>query len=180
MLNHRTIIINADDFGMTPGINQGIRLLHSHKRLTGVSIVTNMPWSSEALDFASHMEDLKYGTHLNLTTGQPLSSPDKVPTLVNANGEFCEISVFLSRYITGKLDFDEIERELAAQVERCLGSDVQLQHLDSHMHLHSLPACKKNWGSFWYSINSQPQSRRLCCTPFRQSKKSSGDDSKNW
>jgi predicted glycoside hydrolase/deacetylase ChbG (UPF0249 family) len=103
-------------------------------------LVVNTPWSSEALDYIREAEDLRFGIHLNLTTGRPLLGPENVPTLVNASGNFHDMSVFLSRYFTGRLNFEELESELATQVERCLDDGVRPQHVDSHMHFHSLPA----------------------------------------
>ena len=82
------VIINGDDFGMSPGINKAVRQLYQKGRLTSVSILTNMPWSKEALDYTRSADDLHSGVHLNLTTGRPILPAEKVPALVSAKGEF--------------------------------------------------------------------------------------------
>ncbi len=134
------IFINGDDYGMSPGINKAIEQLHQHKRLTGVSIVANMPWTTEALDYARSARELKIGTHLNLTTGLPVLPVDKVPTLVTSTGRFYEMGAFLSRYYAGMISLSEIQAELEAQIETCLDSGVKPQNIDTHSHFHAIPA----------------------------------------
>ena len=134
------IIINADDFGMSPGVNQAIEQLHQIGRLTSVSIMTNMPLSSEALTYAQEAEELKVGVHLNLTTGRPLLPAEKVPSLVNAAGKFYSLPALLPRLLTGVVRQAEMQAELTAQMERCLDHGLQPQYVDSHVHLHALPA----------------------------------------
>ncbi len=138
-LNER-VFINGDDFGMSPGINKAIEQLHQRRRLTGVSIVANMPWTHEALNYARSTSDLNIGTHLNLTTGLPVLPSDKVPSLVNSKGRFYELGAFLSRYYAGRLVLSEIKAELEAQIEICLDSGVEPQNIDSHNHFHAIPA----------------------------------------
>ena len=136
----KTFIINGDDFGMTPGINQAIRQLHQHGRLTSTSIMVNMPWSPEALVYARSSPDLGAGVHLNLTTGRPISPAHRVRSLVNSKGQFYSLSAFLSLFIAGLIRRSEIKAELAAQIEVCLDHNINLQHIDSHMHFHAVPA----------------------------------------
>ena len=141
-LNER-IFINGDDYGMSPGINNAIERLHQHRRLNGVSIVANMPWTKDALAYAGTAQDLSIGTHLNLTTGLPVLPVDKVPSLVNSKGRFYEMRAFLSRYYAGKLALSEIQAELEAQIEICVESGVKPQNIDSHNHFHAIPALGK-------------------------------------
>lgn len=134
------IFVNGDDFGMSPGINRAMEQLHQHGRLDGVSIVTNMPWSAEALAYARSAEKLNAGTHLNLTTGAPVLSADEVPSLVTTSGNFYQTGTFLTRYYAGMLTLSEVEAELEAQIEICLDHGLKPKSIDSHNHFHALPA----------------------------------------
>jgi predicted glycoside hydrolase/deacetylase ChbG (UPF0249 family) len=124
------VIVNADDFGMTPGINRAIIRLHQQGRLNSVSIMVNMPWSDEALAYAREQDDLRTGIHLNVSTGRPLLPVEEVPSLVGQKGEFLPLSALLPLLVAGVVKPDEIERELSAQMEK---------FLDTHLHFHSLP-----------------------------------------
>jgi predicted glycoside hydrolase/deacetylase ChbG (UPF0249 family) len=137
------IIINGDDFGMSPGVNQAIEQLHRQGRMSSVSIMANMPWSAEALSYAKAAADLRVGVHFNLTTGRPLLPVEQVPSLVNSAGIFYKMPVLLSRMIAGLVRREEMHAELIAQMERCLDYGLKPQHVDSHQHLHALPSVGK-------------------------------------
>lgn len=135
----KQIIINGDDFGMSPGINQAIKMLHRQGRLTSVSVIVNMPWSNEALAFLREAGDLSAGLHLNLTTGRPMLPAGKVPSLVETSGEFYKLHALLPRLVAGRVRQQEIQAEITAQMERCLAAGTRPQHIDSHQHLHAVP-----------------------------------------
>ncbi len=134
------VIVNGDDFGLSPGVNEAIRTLHKKGRLNSVSIMVNMPWSPEALAYARSAADLRLGLHLNLTTGRPVLPAGRVPTLVDGRGSFYDLSALLSRLVAGRINRSEIRAELAAQMETCLKSGLRPTHVDSHMHFHALPS----------------------------------------
>lgn len=134
------VIINCDDLGMTPGINQAIEQLHQQGRINSASLMVNTPWSAAAISFARRSPKLHVGVHLNLTSGLPLTDVDSIPTLVRPDGSFHEISAFLSRYIAGRIRISEVKEELRAQIEACIGGGLEPSHLDSHMHFHAVPS----------------------------------------
>ena len=134
------VIVNGDDFGMSPGVNTAIKRLHAAGRLSAVSIMSNMPWSAEALAYARDAVDLQAGAHLNLTTGRPLLPPEQVPSLVDETGQFLDLGLLLRRLLAGRVSRDEIRQELDAQLARCLEEGPEIQHLDSHMHFHAVPS----------------------------------------
>lgn len=133
------VIVNGDDYGMSPGINAAVEKLHRAGRLSSVSIMTNMPWSDAALAYAAQAGDLRTGVHLNLTTGQPRLPVEQASTLVNHYGQFMPTSILLSRLLAGRVDRDELRRELESQIEAALEAGLAVQHLDSHMHFHAIP-----------------------------------------
>jgi predicted glycoside hydrolase/deacetylase ChbG (UPF0249 family) len=132
------IIINGDDFGISPGVNQAIEQLHRQGRLTSVSIMANMACSAEALAYAKAAPDLHVGVHFNLTTGRPLLPVEQVPSLVNSAGVFYKMHTLLPRMVAGLVRPEEMETELTAQMERCLDYGLKPHHVDTHQHLHAL------------------------------------------
>ncbi|UCG25266.1 MAG: ChbG/HpnK family deacetylase [Chloroflexota bacterium] len=134
------VIVNGDDFGMSPGVNAAVKRLHAAGRLSSVSIMSNMPWSADALAYARGAPVLQAGAHLNLTTGRPLRPLEQVPSLVDDSGEFLDLPVMLRRLLAGRVSRDEIRLELGAQLVRCLEEGPEIQHVDSHMHFHAVPS----------------------------------------
>ncbi|MCC7367481.1 MAG: ChbG/HpnK family deacetylase [Chloroflexi bacterium] len=135
----RQLIVNADDFGISRGVNRGIVEAHRHGLVTSASLMANLPSAEDALTRATTCPDLGLGLHLTLTAGRPLSRPDQVPTLVDADGGFFLLGVLLTRLSTGRVSTDELRRELTLQVEWALQRGVQPDHLDAHHHVHIHP-----------------------------------------
>ena len=134
------VIINGDDFGMSPGINRAIIKLHQQSRMNSTSIMVNMPWSEEALQYVQTTSALEVGVHLNLSTGKPILPADRVPSLATSEGQFHDMAAFLSRLLAGRIRRSEILLELEAQFEMFLDHGIQPVHVDSHMHFHAVPA----------------------------------------
>lgn len=131
--------MTADDFGLTPGVTDGI--LEAHKK----GIVTHTSLMAGGLDFdraatlAHAHPSLGVGVHLNLTWGPPLTSPAHIPSLLGANGRFAPLGVILKRFVAGRLDRKEVLREWRTQMQRVTGAGIMPTHVDSHHHLHLLP-----------------------------------------
>jgi chitin disaccharide deacetylase len=133
------LIVNADDYGMSPGINWAVEQLHRRGRLTSASLIVNTPWSKDALVYSAAEPTLRVGVHLNLSIHAPLLPARQVPTLVNGPGQFYSVSAFLMRLLMGLIDMAEVEAEWRAQIEACLAQDIFPGHIDTHMHLHAVP-----------------------------------------
>jgi predicted glycoside hydrolase/deacetylase ChbG (UPF0249 family) len=140
MQEARQLIINGDDYGLSPGINRGIEALYEQRRLTSTSVVTNSPWSAEAMAYASADKKLQVGVHLNLTSGRPLLPADRVSCLVKQDGTFYNTSAFLLRLLTGRLDLEQVEDEMRAQIQAVFDYGLKPEHIDTHMHFHAIPA----------------------------------------
>lgn len=131
----RQVIVNADDYGYTPGISQGILDAHRNGIVTSTSVMVNMPaaeaWVKTALEEAP---DLGLGLHLNLTTGRPVSKLEDVEGLARADGFFHGKRDLINLLPT--IDPAHVERELLAQVARFEAIAGRLpDHLDSHHHI---------------------------------------------
>jgi hopanoid biosynthesis associated protein HpnK len=135
----RHLVVNADDFGISRGVNRGIVDAHRDGLVTSASLMPNLPSAEDALTRASICPDLGLGLHLTLTAGRPLCRPAEVPTLVDPDGRFLLLGALLARLSTGKVRRDDLRRELTAQIEWALRRGMRPSHLDSHHHVHTHP-----------------------------------------
>ncbi|MGQ9577882.1 MAG: carbohydrate deacetylase [Candidatus Aminicenantales bacterium] len=134
------VIVNADDFGLCSGVNQGIVQAYRHGILTSASLMTNTPGFEEAVALAQENPGLGIGVHLNIVRGVPLLPPEKVSTIVRRDGYFFgKVFPLFSGIWRKKVNLEEIEREWRAQIEKALGTGVQVTHLDSEKHVHTFP-----------------------------------------
>ncbi len=130
----RLLIVNADDYGHTPGVSAGIRQAHLEGIVTTTTVMANRPGALDAIRVARHRTpDLGLGVHLNLTSGRPCSPPESIPSLVDAEGLFLRPEVHLAQ--PKGVERDQAEIEWRAQIETFLQSGAVLDHLDSHHHI---------------------------------------------
>lgn len=136
----KRLIVNADDFGLTKGVSQGIIDAHSDGIVTSTSLMANGNAFEESVALARKYPNLGMGAHLNLTQGKPVAPLSRVRSLVNSDGRLRLSPYSLwSAMLTRKIRISEIEAELRAQIEKILMADVSLTHLDGHKHVHILP-----------------------------------------
>jgi predicted glycoside hydrolase/deacetylase ChbG (UPF0249 family) len=172
------VIINADDFGLTPNVNHAIIELFEAGALT----------STTALAAADHVEAGlaalpprfrdRVGLHLCLDEERPASDPADVPTLVDpATGRLPQRGRLVGGLVLGRVSREEIYRELKAQVDRLIDLGVRPSHFDSHGHLHAFPAVaavvarlmdeygvvavRRPVESFWFPGRSPRHSKRI-------------------
>lgn len=117
------LIINADDFGLAPGINQAVIDLHQAGVVTSTSLMVNMPGFNDAVKRVRHAPTLGVGLHFNLSEGVPIAPANWIPSLVNHKGEF-----------SNNLGWDEsdVMTELKAQMHRLQSAGINPTHIDSH------------------------------------------------
>ena len=130
----KKLIVNADDYGHTPGVSEGIRLAHLHGIVTSTSAMMNRPSAPVELEQAAAIcPNLGIGVHLVLTAGNPLLPPEKITTLVREDGSFLRQDD-LVRKIT-QVNLEQVSAEWHAQVEKYLKVTGHApDHLDSHHH----------------------------------------------
>ena len=136
----KRIIINADDFGLCEPVNKAVAQAHTAGVLTSATIMANMPAADEAVEIARKLPGLGVGVHLNLSEGAPVSEDGSIACLLNSDGDFT-LSVFKLSVlsIAGHKIRNAIRTELAAQIQWVLDKGLTPTHLDSHMHIHTLP-----------------------------------------
>ena len=138
-------IFNADDFGISPGVNQAIAKAHKEGVLNSTSIMINLKYAPQAVELAGQMPDLNIGLHANLTNEMPVLSRHRIPLLVDERGKFAHGFVDLA--LLSVLHPRELKRqvkiEVKAQIEKALAAGIKLTHLDSHRHVHMIPGIFK-------------------------------------
>jgi len=137
------LLINADDLGYSPIINQAIFDLHIREKIFSTSLLVNMPHSQDAIKGLRTFPDLAVGVHLNLTKGRPLLPSEQIPTLVSPGGKFWPTKQLFARAAARRINIPEVKAELQAQIERVLDFGILPTHLDSHSHWHLLPHLQK-------------------------------------
>ncbi len=130
----KQLIVNADDFGRSPGINRGILEAHLRGIVTSTTVMVNYPAAAPGLERAlAEAPDLGIGLHVTLTAGCPVSAPETVRSLLADGGEFVHISTWPAQM--NRFEPDHLQREIAAQVDRFLSlAGRPPDHLDSHHH----------------------------------------------
>jgi predicted glycoside hydrolase/deacetylase ChbG (UPF0249 family) len=136
------LIINADDFGLTPGVNRAIAELHQAKALTSATLMATGPAFEDAVAIAHANPTLGVGCHILLTDGVPVSNPQSIPTLLGPDGKSLRPSLldFIQALLRGKIREEEIEREALAQIQKLQHAGIHVTHLDTHKHTHLFPA----------------------------------------
>lgn len=135
----KRLIVNADDFGLTGGVNRAIVECHQRGVVTSTTLMVNGQAAADAATLATANRQLGVGLHLNLTTGPPTLPPEKVSSLVGPDGNLPGLKKMLVRLTLGQARTSELEAEVLAQIERCRELGIEPTHADSHHHLHAHP-----------------------------------------
>jgi predicted glycoside hydrolase/deacetylase ChbG (UPF0249 family) len=108
--------------------------------VTSASLLVTGIAFEEGVALARQNQELDVGLHLTLVEERPVLGRDALPTLVDGTGRFpCTSGEFFRRAFLGRISWDEVEREIAAQIARFQETGLRLSHLDSHQHLHMFP-----------------------------------------
>jgi len=138
------LIVNADDFGLTSGVNRAIIELHRDGLLTSATLMAKAAATDEAIELALANPTLQVGCHVVLVDGEPMLSPQLVPHLADPlSGTFEPSLVAFVRktYIQSSRDIArEIEAEATAQIKSLQARGLRISHIDTHKHTHMFPA----------------------------------------
>jgi predicted glycoside hydrolase/deacetylase ChbG (UPF0249 family) len=137
-MRSRLLIINADDLGFAPGVNEGIVEAHESGTLSSASMMVNTPAFGAAVELVrARAPRLGVGLHLNLVAGRPLAD---VPSLTDARtGLFHSLAELARRALVGRVRAADVRRECDAQLAALAAAGIRPTHLDSHRHAHALP-----------------------------------------
>jgi predicted glycoside hydrolase/deacetylase ChbG (UPF0249 family) len=135
------LILNADDFGLTPGVNRAIAELHRAGALTSATLMANGTAFDDAVQISHTHPGLGVGCHVVLTDGVPVSPPETISSLLAPNGRTFRpsLSGFVQALLRGAIREDDIEREALAQVRKLQHAGIDVTHMDTHKHTHMFP-----------------------------------------
>jgi hopanoid biosynthesis associated protein HpnK len=136
----RRLIVNADDFGRAHSVNEAVVRAHREGILTTASLMVNEAAGNEAVALARENPKLGVGLHLTLLCGKSTLPPERIPGLVNAQGEFGNrpIDVGMSYFFKRDLR-EQLRAEIHAQFEKFRATGLPLDHVNGHLHLHLHP-----------------------------------------
>jgi hopanoid biosynthesis associated protein HpnK len=138
----RRLIINADDFGLTHGVNRAIAEAHERGVVRSTTLMANAPAFDEAVKLANSSARWSVGCHVVLVDGQPLVDPGRVSSLVapRDSQRFRDgLAGFALRAFSRQLDPDQIEAETTAQIRKLQSHGIAVSHIDTHKHTHTFP-----------------------------------------
>ncbi|MBI4455169.1 MAG: ChbG/HpnK family deacetylase [Acidobacteria bacterium] len=136
----KKLIVNADDFGFTAGVNTGIVRAFERGIVTSATIMANGNAFEDAAERARANPGLAVGGHLSILGGRPVAPPREVASLINENGRMPgTLLELISRLACGVVRTGDIEREFRAQLGRIVGAGIHLTHVDTHKHAHMHP-----------------------------------------
>ena len=136
----KRLIVSADDFGMSAGVNRGVICAHREGILTGASLMVSGADAAGAIALARDNPRLAVGLHLVLVQGRAVLPNGDIPSLVGATGNFRQNPVWAGlRYFFTPRMRAELRREIRAQLERFRASGLPLSHIDGHLTIHMHP-----------------------------------------
>ncbi len=136
----RRLIVTADDFGLSPAINEAVEIGHRQGILGGASLMTGAPAVADAVARARRLPRLRVGLHVVLVDGQPLLPPEQIPDLVAADGRFGTHLVRAGiRFFFLPRVRRQLEAEIRAQFQAFRDTGLALDHVNTHKHMHLHP-----------------------------------------
>lgn len=135
----RRLIINADDFGYTRGVNRGIVEAHTRGVLTSSTLMAKGPAFAEAAQLTETMPQLSVGCHVVLIDGEPALDANELPSLTQARRFREGLKTFAARALAGRIDAGEVAAESGAQIRQLQAAGIPVSHVDTHKHTHLLP-----------------------------------------
>jgi predicted glycoside hydrolase/deacetylase ChbG (UPF0249 family) len=142
----RRLIVNADDFGLTDGINRAVRDLHQLGALPSTTLMAAARRFDEAVEICRQQKTLGVGCHIVLVDGTPVANPTAIPTLLDPSiglGSQPRFRATLGQFVRdlylGRINSAHIERESVAQIQRLQQAGIVVTHVDTHKHTHMFP-----------------------------------------
>ena len=131
------LLVNADDFGLTPGVNRSIVELHAAGALSSATLMATGPFFDDALRLAHDHRGLEVGCHILLVDGTPVLPPRSIPTLC-PNGQTFRPSLthFVRDLLAFRIRAEDVAAEATAQIQRLQANGLRVSHVDTHKHTH--------------------------------------------
>lgn len=136
----RRLILTADDFGLSPAVNEAIEEAHRRGALSAASLMVGAKAAEDAVERARRLPSLGVGLHLVVAGGTPISNPQTIPDLVNSQGELpCRLFRAGVAFFFKTAVRRQLEQEIRAQFEAFRNTGLVLDHVNCHNHMHLHP-----------------------------------------
>lgn len=136
----RSLIINADDFGLSSGVNKAVVRAWRDGILTSASLMMGGRACDEAVALAKENPGLQVGLHLTLVQGRSVVSHDGFPTIADREGNFPNDPVHSGmRFFFVKSLRRQLRREIQGQLDAFVATGLPLSHIDGHLNIHLHP-----------------------------------------
>jgi chitin disaccharide deacetylase len=135
----RRLIINADDFGFTLGVNRAIVEAHTRGIVTSSTLMANGRAFADAVSLSKTIPHLSLGCHVVLIDGEPVLPSQQLPSLTTDSRFRDGIKTFAARAIAGRIHPDQITAEATAQIRKIQFTGIAVTHIDTHKHTHLFP-----------------------------------------
>ena len=139
----RRLIINADDFGFTSGVNRAIVEAHNSGIVTSATLMAKGRAFGEAAQMARASPDLSIGCHIVLIDGGPVLDASGLPTITDSRRFRDGLKTFAARALTWRMNAREVETEAKAQIQKIQSAGIEVSHVDTHKHTHIFPQILK-------------------------------------
>ena len=138
----KRLIVNADDFGLTQGVNRAIVACHERGLVSSTTLMATGACFDEAVALASALPNLSVGCHVVLVDGEPLLPAGEVRSLLAPGTDrfYHSIGEVLGAVAQGRFKASEVQAEASAQMARLRSAGVAVSHFDSHKHTHMFPS----------------------------------------
>lgn len=134
------MIINADDFGYTRGVNRAIAECAAAGTVTSATLMAKAAAFADAATLAQSHPQLGVGCHVVLVDGEPVTAAAELPSLCEGGAFKNSIHELARAAVFGAVSAEEVQREAAAQFRTLREAGIHLTHFDTHKHAHMFPA----------------------------------------
>ncbi len=136
-------LVDADDYGISNKVNKSIINNIDHQLVDIVSIMANLVEKKDLSKLKKRQSKINCALHFNILRGKPLANKNKVSSLVDKNGNFYNLPIFIFRLFLGMISMDEIKNEFLAQYKKLTDSGIKPSYLNSEQHMHVLSPINK-------------------------------------
>ena len=136
----KQLIVSADDFGISPEVNEAVERAHRDGILRATSLMVGAPAAADAVERARRLPNLAVGLHVVLVFGRPVLPPQQIPDIVGRDGAFLTDLVRAGvRFFFRPRVRRQLEAEIRAQFERFAATGLALDHVNAQCHMHVHP-----------------------------------------
>jgi hopanoid biosynthesis associated protein HpnK len=175
-ISQRSLVVTADDFGLSREVNEAVEIAHRDGILTSASLMVAEPWAEDAIARARQFPGLAVGLHLVLIEARPMLPVERIPDLVQPSGK---LRTDLARYGAEIFFRPVVKRQVAAEIEAQFEAyartGLPLDHVDAHKHYHLHPtiaglviAIGRRYGMRALRVPVEPPETLGCVEPVRR------------